>query len=236
MSPFHYIAPHCDEPLQILHANDDLIVVNKPAFLYTVPGRGPENNDSVITRLLPDYPEAVIMHRLDLNTTGLVIVARSERARGVLSQQVRDRQMQKTYQAVVCGIVAADQGDINLPIAKDRNDRPRCKIDYNEGKASLTRFQVAERDPENNRTLLPLTPETGRQHQLRLHLKSIGHPILGCDLYAHDDALNASPRLMLHACGLALQHPDGSMISWNVKNDWGCGQRPTKAHDFQHHR
>lgn len=222
-TPSYYIAPRCDEPLQILHVDDDLIVVNKPAFLYTVPGRGPENSDSVITRLLPDYPEAVIVHRLDLDTSGLLVVARSERARQVLSQQIRDRQMQKTYQAVVWGIVEQDQGDINLPIAKDWNDRPRCKIDYDEGKASLTRFEVVERNTESNRTLLLLTPETGRQHQLRLHLKSIGHPILGCDLYAHEEALKATPRLMLHACGLAFQHPDGSMVSWDVKNDWGLG-------------
>ena len=219
-TPTYYIAPRCEEPLEILHVDDDLLIVNKPAFLYTVPGRGPENSDSVITRLQPDYPEAVIVHRLDLDTSGLLVVARSERARQVLSQQIRDREMQKTYQAVVWGLVGEDEGDINLPIAKDWNDRPRCKIDYDEGKASLTHFVVEQRDDTHNRTLLLLTPETGRQHQLRLHLKSIGHPILGCDLYAHDDALNASPRLMLHASGLAFTHPDGREVSWSVRQKW----------------
>ena len=219
--PAYYIAPRCDEELQILHVDDDLIVVNKPAFLYTVPGRGPENSDSVITRLQPDYPEAVIVHRLDLDTSGLLVVARSERARQVLSQQIRDREIQKTYQAVVWGIIEQDEGEINLPIGKDWENRPRCKIDYEEGKASLTYFAVEQRNPDTHRTLVTLKPVTGRQHQLRLHLKSIGHPILGCDLYAHDEALHAEPRLMLHACGLAFKHPDGQMVSWDVKNDWG---------------
>ena len=144
----------------------------------------------------------------------------SERARQVLSQQIRDREIQKTYQAVVWGIVEQDEGEINLPIGKDWENRPRCKIDYEEGKASLTHFIVEQRNPDTHRTLVTLKPVTGRQHQLRLHLKSIGHPILGCDLYAHDEALHAEPRLMLHASELAFKHPNGEMMQFEDKLDW----------------
>jgi tRNA pseudouridine32 synthase/23S rRNA pseudouridine746 synthase len=213
----YYIAPQCDEPLRVLHVDDDLIVVEKPAFLYTVPGRGPENNDSVLTRLLTRFDDPVIVHRLDLDTSGLLVVALSVRARQELSRQIRDREMKKIYQAVVWGVVENDEGVIDLPIGKDWENRPRCKIDYDAGKPSLTRYRVLSRDPENNRTCLRLEPETGRQHQLRLHLKSIGHPILGCDLYAHDDALNASPRLMLHASELGFAHPEN-----NKWVEWRC--------------
>lgn len=211
----YYIAPRCDEPLRVLHVDDDLIVVEKPAFLYTVPGRGPENTDSVLTRLLTRFDDVVIVHRLDLDTSGLLVVARSLRARQELSRQIREREMTKIYQAIVWGIVENNEGVIDLPIGKDWENRPRCKIDYETGKKSLTRYCVLSRDPQKNTTTLRLEPETGRQHQLRLHLASIGHPIIGCDLYAHDEALSASPRLMLHASELGFDHPaTGAPIRW----------------------
>jgi tRNA pseudouridine32 synthase/23S rRNA pseudouridine746 synthase len=214
-NPSYYIAPCCDEPLRVLHVDDDLIVVEKPAFLYTVPGRGPENHDAVITRLLTKFVDAVIVHRLDLDTSGLLVVARSLRARQELSRQIRERTMRKIYQAVVWGIVENDEGVIDLPIGKDWDNRPRCKIDYETGKSALTRYSVLSRDFDNKTTVLRLEPETGRQHQLRLHLKTLGHPILGCDLYAHDQALNASPRLMLHASELGFLHPDNqTWMKW----------------------
>jgi tRNA pseudouridine32 synthase/23S rRNA pseudouridine746 synthase len=203
----YYIAPRCDEPLRVLHVDDDLIVVEKPAFLYTVPGRGPENTDSVLTRLLTRFHDVVIVHRLDLDTSGLLVIARSLRARQELSRQIREREMKKIYQAVVWGIIENDEGVIDLPIGKDWENRPRCKIDYEAGKKSLTRYSVLSRDQQKNTTALRLQPETGRQHQLRLHLASIGHPIIGCDLYAHNEALNASPRLLLHASELGFIHP-----------------------------
>lgn len=204
----YYIAPRCDEPLLIVHVDADLLIVDKPAFLFTVPGRGPENNDAVITRLRPDYPEAVIIHRLDLDTSGLLVVPLTARARSFLSKQIRERTMVKVYEALVWGLVAEDTGTIDLPLARDLENRPRCKVDPVAGKASVTHWEVLARDPENNRTLLRLTPVTGRQHQLRLHLASIGHPIIGCDLYAHAAALAASPRLLLHASELGFLHPE----------------------------
>lgn len=206
----YYIAPRCDEPLRLVHVDDDLLIVDKPAFLFTVPGRGPENSDSVISRLRVDYPEAVIIHRLDLDTSGLLVVPRTARARSHLSQQIRERTLQKGYEALVWGLVADDSGMIDLPLAPDLENRPRSKVDP-AGKPSLTHFRVLRRDVDANAgigsTLLRLDPVTGRQHQLRLHLASIGHPIIGCDLYAHDDALRASPRLLLHACELGFAHP-----------------------------
>lgn len=215
--PSYYIAPQCDDPLRVLYVDDDLIVVEKPPFLYTVPGRGPENNDSVITRLLTRFDDPVIVHRLDLDTSGLLVVARSARARQELSRQIREREMQKVYQAVVWGLVEDDEGTIDLPIGKDWENRPLCKIDYESGKASVTHYKVLFRDEEKNTTALRLEPVTGRQHQLRLHLASINHPIIGCDLYAHELALKASPRLMLHASELGFKHPANN--EWTY---WRC--------------
>jgi len=213
----YYIAPRCDEPLRVLHIDDDLIVVEKPPFLYTVPGRGPENSDSVLTRLQARFDDVVIVHRLDLDTSGLLVIARSVCARQELSRQIREREMKKIYQAVVWGIVENDQGVIDLPIGKDWENRPRCKIDYVNGKQSLTRYTVLSRDKKKNTTALRLEPATGRQHQLRLHLASIDHPIIGCDLYAHDKAFKASSRLMLHASELGFMHPaDQQWLSYRA--------------------
>lgn len=219
-APDYYIAPRCELPLRIIHVDDDLIMVDKPAFLFTVPGRGPENNDSVITRLQVDYPEAVIIHRLDLDTSGLLMVPRTALARSELSRQIRERTLAKGYEAVVWGVVDEDMGLIDLPLGPDPERWPRSKIDP-QGKHAITRYTVLARDTEKNRTRLRLDPVTGRQHQLRLHLASIGHPILGCDLYAHDEALLASSRLLLHACELGFLHPaDRQPVSFHSAPDW----------------
>lgn len=220
LPPDYYIAPRCELPLRIVHVDDDLIIVDKPAFLFTVPGRGPENNDSVITRLQVDYPEAVIIHRLDLDTSGLLMVPRTARARSELSRQIRERTLGKGYEAVVWGVLDEEVGLIDLPLGPDTEHWPRSKIDP-QGKHAITRYTVLARDPEQNRTHLRLDPVTGRQHQLRLHMASIGHPILGCDLYAHDEALNASSRLLLHACELNLLHPaDQQPVTFHSAPDW----------------
>lgn len=207
-SPGYYVAPRCDAPLGIVHVDEEIIVIDKPSGLFTIPGRGPENADSAITRLQVDYPEAIIIHRLDLDTSGLLVVPRTFRGRSALSRQIRERTMGKVYEAVVWGLVADDHGSIDLPLERDMANRPRVKVDPVDGKASLTHYSVLARDETNNRTRLRLTPVTGRQHQLRIHLASIGHPILGCDLYAHEDGYRASKRLMLHASELAFEHPE----------------------------
>lgn len=217
--PGYYVAKPCHEPLRIVHVDADIIVIDKPSGLFTIPGRGPENADSAITRLQVDYPEAIIIHRLDLDTSGLLVVPRTFRGRSTLSRQIRERTMEKVYEAMVWGIVADDTGSIDLPLERDMENRPRVKIDHVDGKASLTHWTVLARDEKQNRTLLRLTPLTGRQHQLRVHLASIGHPILGCDLYAHEEAYRATPRLMLHASVLGFSHPD--------TGDWFIAESPS---------
>lgn len=220
--PGYYVAKACHEPLRIVHVDDDIIIIDKPSGLFTIPGRGPENADSAITRLQVDFPEAIIIHRLDLDTSGLLVVPRTFRGRSTLSAQIRERTMFKAYEAVVWGLLPDDEGTIDLPLERDMENRPRVKIDHVNGKASLTRYAVLSRDPEKNRTHLRLTPVTGRQHQLRIHLASIGHPILGCDLYAHDEAYRAMPRLMLHASELGFFHPaTGDWFSVAVPANFG---------------
>jgi len=199
---FH-IPPYCDEAVEVLFADEDLLVVSKPAGLLSVPGRIVK--DCVLHRMRLDYPDVVIAHRLDLDTSGLLVLARSPAAISDLNRQFRERRVKKTYIAIVDGIVEADRGEIDLPIAKDPANRPRQLIDTNNGKQAITRYQVIERHRDSSR--LQLTPVTGRSHQLRIHLAEIGHPIFGCDLYALKEVFERSDRLLLHAAGLEFSHP-----------------------------
>lgn len=200
-----YIVPVCTEAVRFLHEDEALLFVSKPAFLLSIPGHHAANKDCLITRVQQTHPTARIAHRLDLDTSGIMVLALTAPARSHLGRQFEKRVVDKTYQAVVFGQVEQDQGTINLPIAPDWPNRPKQKIDFSEGRESITHFQVLER--QSDRTRLLLTPETGRSHQLRIHLASIGHPILGCDLYAHPEARALSARLLLHAESLELFHP-----------------------------
>ena len=202
-----YIVPPCHRQVEILYQDENLLVVNKPDLLLTVPGRHPLNQDCVITRLRETWPGASIVHRLDLDTSGILIVPLNKPTHSHISRQFQERGVAKEYVAVVFGLVQSDHGEIDLPIAPDWNDRPRQKICSERGKAALTRYQVLERDPANHRTRLLLKPTTGRSHQLRIHLAAIDHPILGCDLYAHPQALGMAERLMLHASRIGFLHP-----------------------------
>ena len=200
-----YVVPHSQEAIRLLYCDDDLLIVDKPHLLLSVPGRHPVNRDSLISRLLPRFPGVNAVHRLDLDTSGLLVVPRHRDALAELSRQFQARTIDKEYRALVWGEVADDEGQIDLPIARDWHNRPRQKICADTGKPSLTHYQVLARRP--NQTLLRLHPITGRSHQLRIHLRELGHPILGCDMYAHPEALAAMPRLMLHATRLSLTHP-----------------------------
>ena len=200
-----YRVPHSQEPIRVLYEDNDILLIDKPHLLLSVPGRHPCNRDSLITRLKHRYPHVAASHRLDLDTSGLLAVPRHRTALAALNRQFQERSVEKTYRALVWGEVAGQQGEINLPLIADWHNRPKQKVCHNEGKPSLTRFSVLDRG--RNCTLLALFPITGRSHQLRLHLQAIGHPILGCDLYAHADALEAAPRLLLHATRLTLNHP-----------------------------
>ncbi len=205
MDKYTYHIPEvCNEPVKIVKADSHVVVVDKPSGLLSVPGR--IIKDCVLNRVVFDYPDAVVVHRLDLDTSGLLVLALSKLATSDLNRQFRERLVVKEYQAEVYGIVEQDKGEISLPMAPDPINRPRQVIDFKKGKAALTRFEVIQR--RENSTRLCLKPETGRSHQLRIHLASIGHPVLGCDLYAHEDALGAASRLCLHASFLGFFHPE----------------------------
>mgnify|MGYP001817825393 CR=1 FL=1 len=217
--PPPYLVPHSQEPITLLYRDSHLLLVRKPHLLLTIPGRHPLNRDSLISRLRVDFPEASIVHRLDMDTSGIMVIPLSPAVHAHLSRQFQERRVQKTYHAIVYGRVAEDCGEIDLPIAADWSDRPRQLICHKRGKSALTRYRVLERGEK--RTQLELSPVTGRSHQLRIHLAAIGHPILGCDLYAHSSALAMAGRLLLHATALAFEHPvTGKWISGESAADF----------------
>jgi tRNA pseudouridine32 synthase/23S rRNA pseudouridine746 synthase len=194
-------------PPRLIHVDDHLIVADKPAGLLAVPGRGPAKADCLACRVQALHPEARIVHRLDMATSGLIVLARGDEMQRWLSIAFAARQVDKAYTAVVDGVVADDAGEIDLPLAPDWPARPRQQVDRAHGKPSLTRWRVLTRDPARARTRLWLQPVTGRSHQLRVHLAAIGHPIIGDTLYAAPALAAASPRLLLHASRLGFAHP-----------------------------
>ena len=199
--------------MQVLAVDAALIIVCKPAGLLSVPGRLPENKDCLITRLQLDFADALTVHRLDQVTSGLMVFARSKAAQAHLSAQFALRQVHKRYTAWVEGCVLEDSGSIDLPLICDWPNRPRQKVDFELGKPALTHWRVLQRNSEGAaaRTLLELTPVTGRSHQLRLHLATIGHPIVGDDFYGAQPA----ERVCLHASELGLVHPEtGAALQW----------------------
>ncbi|MGE6334749.1 RluA family pseudouridine synthase [Stenotrophomonas sp. NPDC077659] len=187
-----------------LHYIDDaLLVAEKPAGLLSVPGRSVENQDCVVSRLQALYPDALTVHRLDQVTSGLLLHARGKVMQAALSMQFEQRNVRKRYEAVVQGLLAADAGEVDLPLIVDWPNRPKQRVDHERGKPALTRWHVLARDAQAQRTRVALEPVTGRSHQLRLHMASLGHPIVGDVLYG---ALPAQ-RVHLHACALAFTHP-----------------------------
>jgi len=170
-----------------------------------VPGRHPLNHDCLLNRLSVRYPGVSAVHRLDLDTSGVMVIPRYREALSRLARQFQERRIDKTYVARVAGHVAEDVGECDLPLIADWPNRPKQKVCFETGKQALTRWRVLSRD--HNSSLLALTPVTGRSHQLRIHMREIGHPILGCDFYAPEAVLNAAPRLLLHATSLRFTHP-----------------------------
>ena len=201
------VLPKCMEEVEILQRDPSFLLINKPTRLLSVPGRHPQNRDSVIARLLVDFPNAAIVHRLDFDTSGVMVIPLNKAALSHISKQFQARTTHKTYTAIVNGIVKDDSGVIDLPIAADMENRPKYKICAEAGRQSVTEFTVVSRDEIAHTSRVLLHPITGRSHQLRLHMQAIGHPILGCEFYADEAALNKSPRLLLHATELAFEHP-----------------------------
>ncbi len=200
------ILPATNEPWQLLAQDEDLLVVYKPAQLLTVPGRHPQNRDCLVSRVQLEFPTAQVVHRLDYDTSGIVLLPLNKRALSHLSKQFQARTIKKYYQALVTGEIAL-QGEIDLPIAADSEHRPLYKICQQSGKASRTLFQRLQYDAQQDVSRVLLEPVTGRSHQLRLHLASIGHPILGDVFYAPQAVRQATARLCLHACQIRFQHP-----------------------------
>jgi tRNA pseudouridine32 synthase / 23S rRNA pseudouridine746 synthase len=197
---------------EILHRDERIIVFNKPIGLLSVPGIGPEKADCLAARAATAFPGARIVHRLDRDTSGVILLAFDAEAHRELSRQFHDREVSKTYIAIVDGLVQGESGVINLPMRKDMDPRnaPRQVIDHAEGRPAVTQWWVTERLAD--RTRLLLKPVTGRSHQLRLHLKTIGHAILGDDLYASERVLRMADRLMLHAQSLTIVHPETAAL------------------------
>lgn len=196
--------------VQAVYEDADLLVLQKPAGLLCVPGRGPDKQDCLSARAQQQWPGALIVHRLDQATSGLVLMARHIEAQRRLSHAFAERQVRKRYQAVVWGLLAAQEGawnEINLPIAADWERRPLRVIDPARGKPSLTRWRLLGHQPANSTSRIELEPVTGRTHQLRVHMAAVGHPILGDALYAPAEVQAMAPRLLLHASHLAFAHP-----------------------------
>jgi tRNA pseudouridine32 synthase / 23S rRNA pseudouridine746 synthase len=208
-----------DLPFEIVFEDAALVVLNKPRGLLSVPGRGPEKQDCLSTRVRSRYPDALIVHRLDMATSGLLVMARSARVQRQLSIAFESRAVEKRYVAVVAGEAEASPAQdwqvIDLPIAQDWPNRPKQKIDGQGGKPSQTHYRVLGYDGATDTTRLELAPITGRTHQLRVHLHAIGHPILGDQLYANANIQAKSDRLLLHASRLSLSHPvSGYPMTW----------------------
>lgn len=192
--------------IEFVHEDAALLVVNKPTLLLSVPGRADDNKDCLITRLQENgYPEARIVHRLDWETSGLIVLARDADSHRELSRQFHDRETEKAYTALCWGEPELDSGRIEAPLRYDPPTKPRHVVDFEQGRHALTFWRVMER--HGNWSRVELTPVTGRSHQLRVHMLSIGHPLLGDRLYAEGEALELRDRLCLHASMLALTHP-----------------------------
>jgi tRNA pseudouridine32 synthase / 23S rRNA pseudouridine746 synthase len=194
--------------LRIVHIDDALIVLDKPAGMLSVPGRGPDKADCVAARVREQAAaDALVVHRLDMATSGVMVMARGASAQRALSRAFEQREVDKRYLAVVHGLVEADSGQIDAPLAADWPRRPLQRVDHAQGRPSITRFQVLVRDPASARSRLELQPITGRSHQLRVHLAWIGHPIVGDPLYTPPSTETIAPRLLLHAWWIDLPHP-----------------------------
>ncbi len=200
-TPPNYV-PH---NVPVLYHDDYLVLVNKPSGLLSVKGIGINKIDCLAVRVASAIEGARIVHRLDMDTSGVLVMARDADTHRELSRQFQDREVEKTYIAEVFGQVEEQGGLIDFPIRKDMDNPPMQCVDYEQGKPSQTLWRVLEQ--KGDRARLELRPTTGRSHQLRIHLREIGHPILGDDLYAPSKVQAMSERLLLHALSLTITHP-----------------------------
>lgn len=212
MPPYEYNPP--DVPLDILHHDSALLIVNKPAGLLSVPGKDPGKEDCLIDRLRRVFPEVLLVHRLDCDTSGVMVFALNKAAQGNLGQQFEKRQTKKVYLARLWGLLEPKEGTVDLPLCVDWPNRPRQHVNHEQGKPAVTDWRVQRHDGKTTR--VRLMPLTGRSHQLRVHMLSLGHPILGDPIYATGEALDY-PRMMLHAESLRLRHPEtGKSLTYSA--------------------
>ena len=195
-----------EAPLVFLHDDHEVVLVDKPSGLLSVPGKGEHLADCLITRVQAVFPQALLVHRLDRDTSGVMVFALTPHAQRHLGLQFEKRQTKKTYVARVHGHMAEKTGTVDLPLIVDWPNRPRQMVDHENGKAAVTDWRVVR--AEDQETRVRLMPKTGRSHQLRVHMLAIGHPILGDPFYAEGPAKD-HPRLMLHSETLQFRHPDG---------------------------
>ncbi|WP_306839842.1 pseudouridine synthase [Neorhizobium huautlense] len=216
MNAFSDIAPVYHPPmdpyLSLLHQDAEFLVFDKPSGLLSVPGRHPALTDSLLTRVQKQFPRALIVHRLDKDTSGIVLMSHNRKAHAFVATQFEARTTQKSYVAEVWGRIEGEEGLIDLPLAIDPDNKPRHHVDFEQGKSAQTRWQVIER--RVNTTRVRLFPLTGRTHQLRVHMKALGHVILGDEFYADGEALSAASRLLLHAEQLTFRRPDSSDVTF----------------------
>jgi len=195
-----------DTPLVVLHQDHEILVVDKPPGLLSVPGKGEHLADCLLARIQAPFPEALLVHRLDRDTSGVMVFALTPNAQRHLGLQFEKRQVKKVYVARLWGRLEPGTGTVDLPLIVDWPNRPRQMVNHERGRPATTDWRVVRH--EQGTTRVRLYPKTGRSHQLRVHMKEIGHPILGDPFYAEGPARDA-PRLMLHAESLRLRHPDG---------------------------
>jgi len=218
-SPEDHYNPPPDTGLPVLFVDDAVLVLDKPAGLLTVPGRGEAKQDCLIRRAHREYPDALIVHRLDRDTSGLVLMARGAAAQRTINLAFEKRQTDKRYEALVIGLlpVSDEWQEIDLPLLVDWPNRPKRTINYAEGQHALTRWRCTAADAARSCSRVELEPVTGRTHQLRVHMQAIGHPMLGDTLYAPPDTLPLAQRLHLHARSLTFPHPStGQMVAFSA--------------------
>lgn len=215
MAMLEYTPP--TEPwIDIVFEDEHILAVNKPPGLLSVPGRLAEHYDSMWSRLIVQYPDIQVVHRLDMSTSGLMVLAKHKSAESALKKQFQYRLTHKIYYARVWGHIEQQEGEIDLPLICDWPNRPLQKICFETGKPSLTRYQVVDLEQHANgakTTIVRLLPITGRSHQLRVHMQALGHPIVGDEFYATDEAFAFSERLELHATELSFYHPQTELLS-----------------------
>ncbi len=204
--------------IEYVYNDEQIIVIDKPANMLSVPGRTPDKQDCLIRRGQKRFLEARIVHRLDFSTSGLMVIAQNRESHRTLSRQFENRETEKTYVAKVFGQPEKTSGVLDQPLRCDWERRPLQIVDYQLGKKALTRWRAIERF--ENSCLVELSPTTGRTHQLRVHMQAMGHPILGDELYAHEAAYSMADRLNLHAKELIINHPvENSRMSFSSTSE-----------------